>query len=73
MKSAPREATKLALLPVVKENIETGYNITEKNNQKGSYITEGVRSQDQSRELGCEHKEVLRIFEYIKQCLSVWL
>lgn len=53
MKNAPGVATKHALLPVVDENIETGYNITENNKQNGSDITVEVRGQDEPREVGC--------------------
>lgn len=36
LKNPPGDATKLNLLPVVKENIETGYNITENSERSGS-------------------------------------
>lgn len=36
LKNSPGDATKLNLLPVVKENIETGYNITENSERSGS-------------------------------------
>lgn len=57
LKNSPGDETKLTLLPVVKENIETGYNITENNQQNGSYTAIYVKGQDEPKELGCvEHK-----------------
>lgn len=50
LKNAPGDTTRRALLPVVKKNIETGYNITENNDQNGSYIAGVVRGHQGSSE-----------------------
>lgn len=52
LKNSPGGATKLNLLPVVKENIETGYNITENSEQSGSCTAIQVKGEDEPKEEG---------------------
>lgn len=53
LKNSRGDATKLNLLPVVKENIETGYNITENNERNGSCTAIWVKGEDGPIEEGC--------------------